>query len=94
MSFFFHDYLQAPNNAHKEATTMVWKFSSKEPNKTPLSQAERNTKNNILGVIVKRVMIDKSESKNNKISYGYYPKLLKEYNFFLLWINKKLSNTK
>ena len=55
-----------------------WKPSYKKPNKSPLSRSERKIKNNILGVIVKRVINDKAGSKNNKMAYGYYPKLLKE----------------
>ena len=56
---------------------------------TPLSWAENNIKNNILVGILKRVINDKSGSKNNKMSYASYPKLLKEYENLLLWINQK-----
>ena len=55
----------------------------------PLSQVERSIKNTFLEVILRRVINDKSASKNNKMVYGYNKKLLKEYENVLLWINEK-----
>ena len=43
-----------------------------------------NIKNNFLEGIVKIVLNDKAASSNNKMVYGYYPKLLKQYGIFLL----------
>ena len=62
-----------------------------KPNKMPLSLAEGNTKNTILGGIVKRVINDKAASKNNKMLYVYYQKLLQDCENILLWINQKYS---
>ena len=63
-----------------------------EPNKTPpLSRAERNIKNYILNAIVKIDIDDKEGSKNNKMSYGHFLKLLREYENILPWINQKTS---
>ena len=66
-----------------------WKTSSKKPNQTPLSQAERNIMNTILEGIVKRVINYKSASKNNNMLCGWYTKIIKEYEDILLLINKK-----
>ena len=85
--FTFED----PNNSHKETTTVVLETLFQKPNKTSLSQAEINTKNNIIGGIVKRVKNDKSSSKNNKMLYVYYQKLLQDCENILLWINKKIQ---
>ena len=68
---------------------MVHKISSNKPNKTPLSREERNTEDYILGGIVKIVINDKKGSKKNKVSYGYYTKLIKYYKTILSWLNKK-----
>ena len=38
--------------------------------------------------VVKRVLNDKSENNNNKMAYGYYPKLLKQYENVLPWLNQ------
>ena len=53
------------------------KPSSKKPYKRALSREERNTKNTFLEGLVERVLNDKAASNNNKMAYGYDPKLLK-----------------
>ena len=55
----------------------------------PLSRTERNIKNSIIEGIVKRAINDKEESKKTKVTYGYYPKLLKDCENLLTWINQK-----
>ena len=59
------------------------------PNKTPLPLSESNIKNSILKGIVKRVINDNEGNKNNKVSYSYNTKLLKEYENIPPSINQK-----
>ena len=60
------------------------KSSSNKHYKRDLSWEESNTKNTLIEGLVNRVLNDKSESKNNTMVYGYYPKVLKDYGCALL----------
>ena len=96
-SFFFRNYfcrclvllLLKPQNIPKKRR-QAWfkKPSSKKHYKRPLSREKRNTRNTFLEGLVKRVLNDKSENNNNKMAYGYYPKLLKQYEKILPWLNQ------
>ena len=76
---------------YKKPTSNKPNKTYNEPNKTPLSRAEININNSILKGTVKRVINYKQGSKNNNISYVYYPKRPKEYESILPWKNKKTS---
>ena len=80
--------LKPPKTTTKRHQPCYWKPSYKKPNRNPLSRAERNIKNTIIEGIVKIIINDKAESKNNNILYGYHSKLLNEYENILPWIKK------
>ena len=49
---------------------------------------KNNTNNMFIQGVVKRVLNDKSENNKNKMECDYYPKLIKQYKMFLLWLNQ------
>ena len=85
LALFILNTQKMPKKIHQPWS---WKHSSKKPNNRPLSWAESNTNNTILKLIVKRVINYKEASKNNNMVYGYYTKLLKQYENFIPWLNK------
>ena len=87
-SFFFRNYfrhclflllLKPQTMPKKRRQASSKKPSSKKPYKRPPSGEERNTKSTFLEGVITRVLNDKAARNNNKMAYGYYPKLLKEY---------------
>ena len=65
--------------------------ASNKPDKTPQSGTERNIKSYIHKWVVKKAIHDKEGSINKNIMYWYYPKLLKQYEYILPWINQKTT---
>ena len=81
---------EAPKKISKRDTNYgPGKYYSKKPQQeAPTTGRKGTSRILLLKGIVKRAMNDKSASKNNKMAYGYDPKLLKEYEHVLTWLNQ------